>query len=205
MRAAPPTRLGGGVLAADAAGFATLPGAATPNPRSGKNHHAVASASREFVTGFDLGQCPNAARSSARARLSSTPSASRLRARREKAAEIVREMARAEGASPAGVDDRRRRFKPRRSLRRWPTASPGMRSTSISPSSRASSWRRSFRRCCRLPNSPVRRRPSCLRPSSWASRSARGCPAATRPTTAPAPGTAPAPSARSARRWPARG
>ena len=127
----------------------------------------------DFIAGFEL---KDAARACGRAR----PHRVHRHRRRDaggkpQRARGDRARAGARGRRQArGLDRRASRCAPRRNWRRWRTASPRTRSTSTSPTCKASWSRRSFRRCCRSPRAPARRRPRRWRRSSSASRSLRG-------------------------------
>jgi hypothetical protein len=160
-------------------------------------------ADRRFAIGFDLGKAPPLAIERAQTAFVDTLGVT-LAGSTEKVAEIVRDMVRAEAAGPvASVIGASFKTSPQLAALANGVAAHAMdydftylSGQAVSPLIPA---------ILPVAERPARRLRRCWRPSSSASRSARGSPAPTRPTTAPAPGTAPAPSARSRRRFPARG
>ena len=133
----------------------------------------------DFITGFELEKVPPVAIERARTAFVDTVGVM-LAGSRSEPSEIVREMVQVEGAEPAAsVVGHSLRTSPQ--LAALATALPRTRSTSTSPTRKASWSHRSFRRCCRSPRAAGRRRPRRSRPSSPVSRSARGSAAPTRP------------------------
>ena len=158
----------------------------------------------EFVTGFELKAAPPLAIERARTAFVDTVGVT-LAGSTEKVAEIVRDMVRAEGASPGGVGDRLAAEK----------TSPQLAALANGVASHALDFDFTYTQGqlmapvipALLPLAEQRARR--LGGAGGLHRRLRGLLAAraapTRPTTAAAPGTAPAPSARSRRRRPARG